>query len=63
MKDASACRQQAEYCARKAEETTRPDDKERWLWLSREWLKLAQDPRRQNLAPEDDRGIRPDRKD
>ena len=63
MKDASACRQQAEYCARKAEETTRPDDKERWLWLSREWLKLAQDPRRQNLAPEDDRGIRPVRKD
>ena len=58
MKDASACRQQAEACARKAEETIRPEDKERWMWLSREWLKLAQDPRRQNLPPEDERGIR-----
>ena len=35
-----------------------PDDKERWMWLSREWLKLAQDPGRQNLPPEDERGIR-----
>ena len=31
MRDAKTCREQAEYCYRKAEATIRSDDKEGWL--------------------------------
>ena len=37
--EASVCDRQVEFCARKAEEMTRLERKERWGWLSREWLK------------------------
>jgi len=60
MKDANACREQSEYCLRKAEKETRPDDKERWLWLSREWLKLAEDPRRRAAEASIDEDITAD---
>jgi hypothetical protein len=31
---------------------THSEGKERWVWLSREWLKLAENRMRQKLLPE-----------
>jgi hypothetical protein len=41
--NAEGFRDEAEECRRQAERAISPLDKETWLRLAREWLKLAQD--------------------
>ena len=43
MVDAEQFRKEAEECRREAERAINPLDKEFWLSLSREWIKLAQE--------------------
>ena len=41
--DAERFRKQADECRQQAEQAKNPNDKERWLALAGEWIKMAQE--------------------
>ena len=44
--DAERFRKEAEDCRTFAEKATNPLDKETWVWLAADWIKLAQEAER-----------------